>query len=185
MYTATLGSSIWKPSPPISVNAKQKSEIKNKDAWRVCWASLFGECMSVGLRLLLPLVASCSGWVFALAMFQRATGAEVEGAYYLATFVGVLSFVVTGPLAGLMLAAFVRDGRLSLGQFVLVSPLGWRHHRRSLYCLCVGHVLASATRRLVCPPRRSVTFSGHPGGCSLSCDSFVECSARHEQRSVI
>jgi len=55
--------------------------------------------MRVVLPLLIALAVSLLPWAFAAAVLHNATGADVEGALYLAAFVGAISFAVTGPLA--------------------------------------------------------------------------------------
>lgn len=69
----------------------------------------------VSLRTAIPLIAavgfSLLPWVFSFAIFHNTPNDELEGAYYVAAFVGALSFAITGPLAAVALSSFSRKGR--------------------------------------------------------------------------
>jgi hypothetical protein len=72
---------------------------------------------ATALRLLIPLAISIAPWPFTLALTHHASSYELEGDYYLTGFVGVLSFVLTGPFAGVALGPLLRDESIPFSTF--------------------------------------------------------------------
>jgi hypothetical protein len=70
------------------------------------------QALGIALRLLLPFAVSIAPWPFTLILTHNASSSDLEGDYYLTAFVGILSFVLTGPLAGVALGQLVREKSL-------------------------------------------------------------------------
>jgi hypothetical protein len=78
------------------------------------------------LVLLIPFGISISPWILYIAIRPaNLVNSDLEGALFLCGFIGTLSFTSTGPVAGMMLAAFRGNSALSFrkfaGFFLLVS----------------------------------------------------------------
>ncbi|HEV3158191.1 MAG TPA: hypothetical protein VGZ00_12670 [Candidatus Baltobacteraceae bacterium] len=76
--------------------------------------------------LAIPLAVSSVGWIFYLAILHNAPAASLEGDLYLACFIGVISFVLVGPLTGVMLSGPMLRGKMIgfwkfAGLFLLVG----------------------------------------------------------------
>lgn len=69
------------------------------------------------LRLLAPFLISVTPWPFTIILMHNATSSDLEGDYYLTASVGVLSFILTGPLAGVALERFLREKELPFSFF--------------------------------------------------------------------
>lgn len=69
--------------------------------------------------LIAALVVSVAAWGFDLAIFHHAADSDLEGDYYVAAFVGALSFVITGPLAFVALTRLSQEVRLRTWQFAV------------------------------------------------------------------
>ncbi len=70
------------------------------------------------LKIVGPFAISIAAWAFALAILPRASGMDLEGDYYLTSFVGVISFVVVGPLTGALLSPYVHNKKMSFKTFL-------------------------------------------------------------------
>jgi hypothetical protein len=71
--------------------------------------------------LLLPLAISLTPWICIATystFLHNASAQELEGAYYVYAFVGALSFVLTGPVTGIVLGNFRRHGTMKNGWIV-------------------------------------------------------------------
>ena len=72
--------------------------------------------------LLIPLACSFAPWLFFVAVVARAAnGSDLEGALYLAAFLGAGSFAATGRLRLRLLLA-PRDGRLGVKSYTALYP---------------------------------------------------------------
>lgn len=76
--------------------------------------------------LAIPLAVSSVPWIFYFAIFHDARAASIEGDIYLTYFVGAISFVLVGPLTGVMLSGPTLRGKMVgfwkfAGVFLLVS----------------------------------------------------------------
>jgi hypothetical protein len=72
---------------------------------------------AIALRLLVPFMISIAPWPFTLILTHNASSSDLEGDYYLTAFVGVLSFVLTGPVAGVALGRLLREKLLPFSIF--------------------------------------------------------------------
>jgi hypothetical protein len=71
----------------------------------------------IALRFLVLFVISIAPWPFTLILTHNASSSDLEGDYYLTGFVGVLSFVLTGPLAAVALGRLLREKSLAFSTF--------------------------------------------------------------------
>lgn len=57
-------------------------------------------------------------WLYELLALRHSSSSDLEGAYYIAGFLGVISFTSTAPLMGIILGRFIRDATISFWAFV-------------------------------------------------------------------
>lgn len=70
------------------------------------------------LSVLIPLAVSSMAWVFGIVLLSHTSGEDLEGFYYVTTFVGGFCFVVTGPLTGIMLSRPIYNRQISFWPFL-------------------------------------------------------------------
>jgi hypothetical protein len=79
-----------------------------------------GTLSGIVLRLLAPFLISIAPWPFTIILTHNASSSDLEGAYYLTAFAGILSFVLTGSLAGIALGESVREKSLPFAVFAAI-----------------------------------------------------------------
>ncbi|HVA29164.1 MAG TPA: hypothetical protein VNF68_13360 [Candidatus Baltobacteraceae bacterium] len=67
----------------------------------------------------IALAVSLLPWVYQLCVVARTTGEQLEGAYYVAAFIGAVSFGLTGPLIAMLTATLGGEGGVSPTRFAL------------------------------------------------------------------
>src|SRR5579862_5221907 len=76
---------------------------------------------NIALLLLAPLAVSIAAWIFDIAVISNAKSAsDLEGDYYLTTFVGAICFIATGPLIGATLSRLVYERKLPFSSFLML-----------------------------------------------------------------
>ena len=73
--------------------------------------------------LLLPCATSVAPWIFWFAVVSKSSNTDLEGDLLYAALLGIISFIVTGPLASAQLRFSLDDGRLSLPAYVTIYYL--------------------------------------------------------------
>lgn len=107
--------------------------------------------------LLIPVAISCVPWVFWVASIGTSNGSDLEGAIFSAAIFGIVSFLLTGPIAAAQLELAPKP-RLSLKAYAILyyaisgPTLLFQaivHQSSSLWSFIPGSVLASNMLRTI------------------------------------